>query len=216
MLRQTSFTALEERIIFDTSDSSSTGGGTILQQRTGAHKARFGEIESRGAALTTKGRSLFDDLFRRARETEVATVTAAHGDHAANEVHQAHLERFFSEFPDDWETLRAQGLVFGRYVLSSEAVPSKDATTLDELVEAKQVTFKPILYEDFLPASAAGIFSSNIGPTSSAKSRAVAKPDQDAFERSLGHSVLHADTIYRQMQETSVKAVAQVFPGLRL
>lgn len=216
MLRQTSFTALEERIVFDTGCESTSKGDIGSAQRTGAHKARFGEIESRGAALTTKGRALFDELFRRARETEVAIVTAPHGDHAANEVHQAHLERFFSAFPDDWETLRAEGLVFGRYVLTGEAAPSKDLTTLDELVRSNQIVFKPVLYEDFLPASAAGIFSSNIGTTTTPKAQIVAMPDQDAFERSLGHSVLHADTIYRQIQDTSIRDVAQAFPGLRL
>lgn len=139
MLRQTSFTALEERILFAGSDSA------------GEHKARFGEIESRGAALTTKGRALFDRLFEQARETEVASEsTAPHGDHAANEVHQAHLKRFFASFPDDWETLRKEGLVFGRYEVQEGTASSGETATLDELVESGKVTFKPILYEDFL------------------------------------------------------------------
>ena len=47
LLRQTSFKALEETVAF-----KSAAGGTVA----GAHKARFGEIEQRGAALTPKGR----------------------------------------------------------------------------------------------------------------------------------------------------------------
>ena len=45
LLRQTSFLALEEQIVF------SGGSGT-----DGKHAARFGEIEQRGFALTPKGR----------------------------------------------------------------------------------------------------------------------------------------------------------------
>lgn len=45
LLRQTSFRALSEAIRF-------IGGGTA-----GAHRARFGEIESRGVAVTPKGES---------------------------------------------------------------------------------------------------------------------------------------------------------------
>lgn len=64
------------------------------------------------------------------------------------------------------------------------------------------------------PASAAGIFSSNLGSTKASK--VTARPDQAAFEDALGKPVLHADTIYRQAQEDSVKAVARAYTGLCL
>ena len=111
-------------------------------------QARFGEIESRGAALTKKGRALFDELFRKARETEVETSTAPHGDHSANAIHQEHLQRFFQEgFPDDWETLRKRGLIYVRYEVLS---PTTEPKTLDELIAEGRVAFKGVLYEDFL------------------------------------------------------------------
>ena len=51
LLRQTSFKALEETVLF-------------AGQKQGTHTARFGEIEQRGVALTPKGRQLYDDLLR--------------------------------------------------------------------------------------------------------------------------------------------------------
>lgn len=54
LLRQTSFKALREKVIFG-------------DQQGGSHTARFGEIEQRGAALTPKGRQLYDQLLDATR-----------------------------------------------------------------------------------------------------------------------------------------------------
>ncbi|KAM0788356.1 hypothetical protein ACM66B_001497 [Microbotryomycetes sp. NB124-2] len=207
LLRQTSFTALEEPIIFPTTNLTDS-------LHLGAHKARFGEIEARGAALTRKGKALFDDLFKRARDTEVDITKSSHGDHEGNEVHQRHLRRFFSEFPDDWNTLRRDGLIFVRYEVAegAETRAVANGSTLDDLVERGLVECKPIVYEDFLPASAAGIFTSNLGATK--VNQLIGKPDQDAFEAALGRPVLHADTLYRQMQDDSIKSVLLRYPGI--
>lgn len=58
LLRQTSFKALEEPVVF--------------QGVPGTHLARFGEIEQRGVALTPKGRALYDAMLSKAR-TDAAT-----------------------------------------------------------------------------------------------------------------------------------------------
>lgn len=143
LLRQTSFTALKERIIFDNLDPAAS-------LNVGHHKARFGEIESRGAALTATGRALFDKLFEQARSTEVDASATPHGDNAANDIHQAHLQKFFKGgFPDDWETLRKEGLIFVRYEVA-EGQHSTESKSLDELIAEGKITFKGILYEDFL------------------------------------------------------------------
>lgn len=55
LLRQTSFKALQEKIVFP--------GETGAVQ--GAHTARFGEIEQRGCALTPTGRALYDAALAR-------------------------------------------------------------------------------------------------------------------------------------------------------
>ncbi|MEG1455911.1 MAG: DUF1338 family protein, partial [Comamonas sp.] len=69
LLRQTSFKALEEAIVF-------AGDGAA-----GAHTARFGEIEQRGAALTAAGRELYDRLLGQVRSMGNAGSTG--NDYAA-------------------------------------------------------------------------------------------------------------------------------------
>lgn len=102
LLRQTSFRALAEPRTFREAD------GTLTQ---GALSVRFGEVESRGVALTPAGRELYDD-------------------------------RGLAAFPDTGEGLHEAGLAYYR----------RDADGV----------LQPVVYEDFLPKSAAGIFASNL------------------------------------------------------
>lgn len=151
LLRQTSFKALEERIVFP-------DVGTL-----GHHTARFGEIESRGAAPTRKGRALFDELFQCARAAEVEPAGGTHVElredgapvrkESENEVHQRHLQGFFDEFPDEWEVLRQRGLVYFYYQVvpgGAGGVSVGRAVTLRELIVSGRVSYKPLVYEDFL------------------------------------------------------------------
>ncbi|WP_239805400.1 VOC family protein [Croceicoccus hydrothermalis] len=85
LLRQTSFKALSETVSFGGDDA-------------GAHTARFGEIEQRGAALTPKGRALYDRCLADAR--------AAGGDY------DAALRESFARFPDDLDAMRDEALAF--------------------------------------------------------------------------------------------------------
>lgn len=75
LLRQTSFKALEEPVLF-------------AGEMRGTHTARFGEIEQRGVALTPKGRALYDELLNKA------------GTGKDNLTHQLHLQEVFKAFPD--------------------------------------------------------------------------------------------------------------------
>src|SRR5207245_6646625 len=93
LLRQTSFKALEEPIIFRQTDGKSAQG---------MHTARFGEIEQRGVALTPKGRQLYDTLLTSVRQASAAGSTA--GDYGTE------LTERFKALPDDWSELRSQGL----------------------------------------------------------------------------------------------------------
>ena len=93
LLRQTSFKALEEPVMF-------------AGEHKGTHSARFGEIEQRGVALTPKGRALYDRLLNEA------------GVGKDNLNHQRHLQEVFSEFPDSEFLLRQQGLAWFRYRLT--------------------------------------------------------------------------------------------------
>ncbi len=146
----------------------------------GSHTARFGEIEQRGAALTPAGRALYDQLL-------------ATGD-----------PRAFDSFPDDHESLRRQNLAFYRYEAVAD-VPL-GAQSLEEALRAGSVRAEPILYEDFLPVSAAGIFRSNLsgGPAA----RTDGSPRQTLLEEALGCAVLDPFALYAQQSEASASAIA--------
>jgi len=69
----------------------------------------------------------------------------------------------------------------------------------------------PIICEDFLPLSAAGIFQSNFR-SSSAKEVDIMKhkkcPDIKGFEDALRGPVLDMDRLYRDAQDASLRACA--------
>lgn len=109
LLRQTSFRALAEPRRFREPD------GSVVD---GTLRVRFGEVESRGVALTPDGRRRYDAAMATADPARVW------GDY----------------FPASHEHMASAGLAYYH-----GGDPSK-----------------PVVYEDFLPASAAGIFRSNL------------------------------------------------------
>jgi uncharacterized glyoxalase superfamily metalloenzyme YdcJ len=193
LLRQTSFRALQERVAFAGEDASSIG----------THTARFGEIEQRGIALTRKGRALYDALLSRAR-----TETSA-GD---GEDYAGRLRLAFEEFPDDIDQIRKAGLGFFRYSLtdkgSAQGASSVRAKSVDALVEEGLLRADPIIYEDFLPVSAAGIFQSNLG---GAEQKVYAANEaQASFEQALGAVVADEIVLYEQAEALSLSAAGCV------
>jgi uncharacterized glyoxalase superfamily metalloenzyme YdcJ len=185
LLRQTSFKALQERVLFPGSDDQ------------GTHTARFGEIEQRGVALTRKGRALYDSLLANVRSMGNA------GSASAN--YQDRLESSFTAFPDSHDAMRQQGLAFYRYVLQQ---PVGDASAdIETLIVDGVVRAEPIVYEDFLPVSAAGIFQSNLGGEE--QKHYEANQAQQAFEADLGVQVHDEIALYQAMQDASLQAVRQ-------
>lgn len=180
LLRQTSFKALEEPVVF-------------AGEHQGTHSARFGEIEQRGIALTPKGRALYDRLLNEA------------GVGKDNLHHQRHLQEVFSPFPDSEFLLRQQGLAWFRYRLTPAGEAHRHAFGPGDdpqpLIERGWVVAQPIIYEDFLPVSAAGIFQSNLGNDIQARSHGNAS--RDAFETALGCPVLDEFALYQQAEERS-------------
>jgi uncharacterized glyoxalase superfamily metalloenzyme YdcJ len=190
LLRQTSFKALEEAVSFIGAD------GTWQE---GSHTARFGEIEQRGVALTPKGRALYDRLLT---ETRARVRPAADGSNA--DEYEAALVDVFKTFPDDWDGIRKAGLGYFTYSLTQKgkAVTGRNAD-LETAIEAGLIRFDPIVYEDFLPVSAAGIFQSNLGDD--ATQDFVASPNQVMFERDLGAAVLDEFAHYAAIQRASLE-----------
>ncbi|MBK0874870.1 VOC family protein [Escherichia coli] len=180
LLRQTSFKALEETVLF-------------AGQKQGTHTARFGEIEQRGVALTPKGRQLYDDLLRNA------------GTGQDNLTHQMHLQETFRTFPDSEFLMRQQGLAWFRYRLTPSGEAHRQAIHPGDdpqpLIERGWVVAQPITYEDFLPVSAAGIFQSNLGNETQTRSHGNAS--REAFERALGCPVLDEFQLYQEAEERS-------------
>ncbi|SEM27575.1 Uncharacterized metalloenzyme YdcJ, glyoxalase superfamily [Pseudoxanthomonas sp. GM95] len=192
LLRQTSFKALEEAVAFP--GDSGTERGT--------HTARFGEIEQRGLALTPKGRALYDQLLNQAREAGGAGSTG--GDYSER------LAAAFAQFPDDLDTLRREGLGYFHYALTERGLAeSSSARSLpaEALIAAGLATADPIVYEDFLPVSAAGIFQSNLG---GAEQHAYAAHEsRDEFEAALGAKVADEFALYADLEAASLAALRQ-------
>lgn len=182
LLRQTSFKALNEPICF--------GGGTA-----GCHTARFGEVEQRGMALTPAGRALYDSLLLQASEAK---------NNLNNAGYQVVLEQVFADFPDDEATLRTRGLAFYRYTALEHPVPEGIAEDdVSALLDAGCLRADPIVYEDFLPVSAAGIFRSNLGDDVEERQHGNAQRQQ-LIEALGGVAPLDEMALYEQNSRASL------------
>ena len=209
LLRQTSFKALTEPVTFASDGPEGKAGG---------HTARFGEVEERGAALTPKGRALYDRLLGAVR----ARVTPR-PDGSNKAEYEAALRDGFQAFPDDEDALRREGLAYNRFerVRSSRATESiggdgpsgangmaaafSDQASkwiaIDRLIEKGKVRATPIIYEDFLPVSAAGIFQSNLGD----RLGEGGEGSRAAFEAALGGRVQDEFALYEAEQRASME-----------
>ena len=192
LLRQTSFKALDEPIAFT--------------DARGSHSARFGEIEQRGVALTPKGRSLYDQLLNAARDELGAFPNEGN---AAR--YMQLMEQHFQAFPDNHAQMREQGLAYFRYFPTEHGLAARGTAaqprTLDALIAAGHVEVEPLVYEDFLPVSAAGIFQSNLGDA--AQSHYAANSNQAEFEKALGRQTIDELKLYEQTQQRSMDECTQ-------
>ncbi|MGY9050064.1 hypothetical protein P775_22250 [Puniceibacterium antarcticum] len=174
LLRQTSFKALQEEVIF--------------HGIPGTHLARFGEIEQRGVALTPKGRALYDLALAEVRAGKSGSYTER-------------LEAGFAALPDNHDTMRRDALAFYRYRATGTA-PASKADSLDALIDSGALVADPQVYEDFLPVSAAGIFQSNLGSDDQSSYRPAA--NKDAFETALGAQVSDEIALYAATEAKSL------------
>ncbi|MDF3050429.1 MAG: hypothetical protein K0R87_2067 [Pseudonocardia sp.] len=206
LLRQTSFRALAERRTFRYADR--TVG-------TGALRVRFGEVEQRGIALTPRGRDVYD---RMVAEVDARVADGAPRPDAAREVWRRDLPRTECE-------LAVRGLAFFTYRATGrpQACPvdqrssgarrrstgetTASDTTLGDLVEAGVLTPEPIVYEDFLPRSAAGIFRSNLAADGTRDEQRTGRAyDIERLSEVLDTTVHDPMDLYAAEQERSVRA----------
>ncbi len=225
LLRQTSFKALQEAVSFKIpTDSAENISKDCYEQ--GQHTARFGEIEQRGVALTPKGRTLYDKLLSDAR----SQLNATPNEDNATEYYRL-LEKTFEVFPDDYQALHDAELAYFYYQFIDNYSPSLKVTDVKvgdsrqaiiDLISQGVVRIEPIVYEDFLPVSAAGIFQSNLhqdkestshnhldsGSENNVKNvsgHSQSNSNQPEFEQALGTSIHDELVLYENMQAQSLK-----------
>lgn len=116
------------------------------------------------------------------------------------------MEQYFQAFPDDYAQMREQGLAYFRYFATEQGLAARrhadQPRTLQALIAAGHVAVEPLIYEDFLPVSAAGIFQSNLGDA--AQSHYAANTNQAQFEQALGRQTINELKLYGQTQQRSI------------
>ena len=173
LLRQTSFKALAEQRLFRHADGHVAPGSL---------RVRFGEVEQRGIALTPAGRERYDAMVARVDDA-LAGGDGRPRAEVAGEVWRQHLPAtedglaeaglaFFTYRAADGTGSGARGVTGGAAVDAGEAAMdgrgrdgvdrAGESGRLAALVAAGALVREPIVYEDFLPRSAAGIFASNV------------------------------------------------------
>ncbi|NDF12987.1 MAG: VOC family protein [Proteobacteria bacterium] len=189
LLRQTSFQALVEPVTFAEGESTEKG----------QHRARFGEIEQRGVALTPEGRARYD--------TAILKVEAVKSnDPRYNEV----LGEAFKDFPRGEAALRKGKLAYFRYSPTKKGLKADAAQmkhlSLDQLVENDFVYADGITYEDFLPVSAAGIFKSNLVDGGTAMVEKATVSSRAKLEAVIGTPIIDPFALYAATEARSILA----------
>ncbi|WP_309105332.1 VOC family protein [Arthrobacter sp.] len=191
LLRQTSFRALAEERNFRYPD-----GGI----RPGSLRVRFGEVEQRGIALTRHGRDIYDRMVADVDTRLAEAPPGATRVEVAEQVWRKNL-------PDSEKELALQGVGYFTYrVAAPRQSIAQPSASLRELVEAGVLIPEPIVYEDFLPRSAAGIFQSNLSDDGSRDDEQLGTPyDIDRLSEVLGSKIFDPNDLYAAQQSESLK-----------
>ncbi|MCL9796394.1 2-oxoadipate dioxygenase/decarboxylase [Frankia sp. AgKG'84/4] len=199
LLRQTSFRALAEPRRFRHAD------GTIT---AGTLRVRFGEVEARGIAATPRGRELYErlsaDADRLAAEAARGSpVSAAHRAEIAADLWNRHV-------PGSESELARADLAYFTYTATDRRPAGPPPARLRDLVEQGWVRQDPIVYEDFLPRSAAGIFQSNLdGAGSRDADQSGAALDAGWLAEVLDRAPHDPYALYDDLRRTSLDRAAE-------
>ena len=192
LLRQTSFRALDEPRLFRDPDGSVSEG---------ALRVRFGEVEARGIALTPAGRDLYD--------AAVAAVDQRARD-SARDRDEVAVEVWRELVPPTQRDLWRRGLAFFTYRVRDDRPAGAPPESLAELVDGGWLEPEPIVYEDFLPRSAAGIFASNLADGGSVVAeQGGAERDAEWLAERIGRPVNLPEELYRAESAASLEAAGR-------
>lgn len=189
LLRQTSFRALAEPRRFQEADGSITESSL---------RVRFGEVEARGIALTPAGREVYDRMMIAVDQALDGVPRIEAADVAASV--------WATGFPDSELELAAQGLGYFTYTVAAgkTGTPPDDLPTL---IRNGWLIAEPIVYEDFLPRSAAGIFQSNLTSEGSKDSSQTGVDLDEAWmSEALDTPINDPFTLYQRQSEESLEA----------
>lgn len=190
LLRQTSFRALAEPRTF--ADAS----GALSE---GTLRVRFGEVEARGIALTPRGRELYDRL--------VALVDQRAADRPDDDPQDLAVRVWEQHLPRTERELCLSGLGFFTYHATPRHDAGRPPAALRELVEGGWIEPRPIVYEDFLPASAAGIFASNLTGAGSVDAHHGGAPrDASWLADAIGREISRPEDLYAAQAEDSLRS----------
>ncbi len=146
---------------------------------SGALRVRFGEVEQRGIALTELGRDRYDRMVAEVDRRRAQDPSRTRVDIAA--------QVWSEQLPSSEAELEDQGLGFFTY-----------------RVEGGAVVPEPIVYEDFLPRSAAGIFQSNLTDEGSRDDEQLGTAyDLARLSEVVGMPILDPTQLYAAQQQAS-------------
>lgn len=190
LLRQTSFKALAEPRQFR------RAGGAI---EPGELRVRFGEVEQRGIALTTAGLALY--------EKASAEIAAHRRDSGPDQAPVGAIWRRL--FPDSESGLERAGLGWFTVRVAKTCAAAPKAR-LSDLLDEHVLLAEPIVYEDFLPRSAAGIFRSNLTSLGTRdESGTSARYDIDRLSGIVEAEIHDPQDLYQAERRRSIADAAQ-------
>jgi uncharacterized glyoxalase superfamily metalloenzyme YdcJ len=106
--------------------------------------------------------------------------------------------------------LAMRGLAFFTYTVATTQRPVGAVLSLRELVEAGVLVPEPIVYEDFLPRSAAGIFQSNLTEEGIRDDDLLGTPyDIDTLGEVIGRPIADPTLLYEAQQSASLAAAEE-------
>lgn len=193
LLRQTSFRALAEPRSFLEADGSITSS---------ALRVRFGEVEARGIALTPTGRAVYDRAMA-AVDQALAGVPRVDAPAKAAEIWAQH-------FPDNEKQMAIDGTGFFTFEVNPGHPTDREVPTeLADLIRDGWVVPLPIVYEDFLPRSAAGIFQSNLSSEGAKDaSQTAVELDETWMTATVGRTLHDPIELYARQRRDSLAVVA--------